>query len=353
MPASPSVVEQLTSRIAADGPIPFEVFQEIALYSDGGFFSTGPLRSSAAGDFLTSPEVSPWFGRTLGRFLADRQPKTVVEVGAGSGSLMRTLLGELGDVEAWAVEASPMARDQLAQILADDRIHDSLAQVPILESGAIVANELIDNLPVAIAVRTEDGWNEHFVGRLGDEFAFVVVTARDEVAEWADRFGGDVPVDGVVEVQLQAARWLRSAVAKLRSGTIVLIDYGGTAEELEPRRKIGTLRTYRGHHLGPDPLLEPGDTDITVDVNFTALGAIARSLGATTELHRQDDFLAQSGLRSVVSDLRNRELELARAGDTMKQLELKSERIAAETLLHPRGLGDFRVLVVEISPDSL
>ena len=133
----------------------------------------------------------------------------------------------------------------------------------------------------------------------------------------------------------------------MSSGVIVLIDYGGTVEELEPRRNIGTLRTYRGHHLGPDPLLEPGATDITVDVNFTALQAEATDWGRTVELHRQDDFLAAHGLRQVVSDLRQRELELARAGETMQQLEVKSERIAAETLLHPRGLGDFRVLTIE------
>ena len=61
---------------------------ETALYSEGGFFSAGPLRSSAAGDFLTSPEVSPWFGRTLGRFLAQRvtSDDDIVEVGGGSGT---------------------------------------------------------------------------------------------------------------------------------------------------------------------------------------------------------------------------------------------------------------------------
>ena len=65
-------------------------------------------------------------------------------------------------------------------------------------------------------------------------------------------------------------------------------------------------------------------------------------------LQRQDDFLAQWGLRDAVRDMKHRELEAARAGDTMQQLEIRTERIAAETLLHPRGLGDFRVLVVEV-----
>ncbi len=246
------------------------------------------------------------------------------------------------------MEASPTARHSLADVLPGDRIVGSLDDLPNGLSGAIVANELIDNLPVAIAAKTEDGWNEHYVGVVGDELGFYTVAARPEVSAWADAYGGVVPIGGVVEVQLAAARWLEDAIALLSGGVILLIDYGGTAEELEPRRNLGTLRTYRGHHLGPDPLLEPGETDITVDVNFTALLAIARQHARSAELYRQDEFLAEWGLRKVISAMKQQELAHARAGETMRQLEVKSDRINAETLLHPRGLGDFRALVVEV-----
>ena len=347
-----TVAETLRDRIRAHGPIPFEVFMDVALYGDEGFFATGPLRSSATGDFLTSPEVSPWFGRTLGRFLATKVGggSAVVEVGGGSGSLLVPLLGELPlNVEAWVVEVSPMARQRLAELLELDRIVTVMNELPVELAGALIANELIDNLPVALAVRRGTGWVEHSVGILGDGFGFVETPVRPEVAEWANRFGGEVPEGGIVEVQLAAIAWLRQAI-DLIDGVIVLIDYGGTAEELEPRRQQGTLRTYRGHHLGPDPLLEPGETDITVDVNFSALAAVAAEHGAVVDLARQDDFLATWGLRQVVSDLRHHELELARQGDTLSQLEVKSERIAAETLLHPRGLGDFRILTIDVEP---
>ena len=343
-----SVAAQLRRRIAGGGPIPFEVFQELALYGEGGFFAVGPVRSSATGDFMTSPEVSPWFGRTIGKFLAKRDIVTLVEAGAGTGSLLRTLLPVLDGVEAWAVEASPMARDCLQRVVAAERVVESLQDLPSGAVGAIVANELLDNLPVAIAVKTTDGWHEHYVDRAGEELVFVEVEARPEVLTWADSYGGQVPVGGIVEVQLRAAAWLREAIDLLASGVILLIDYGGTVEELEPRRSTGTLRTYRGHHLGPDPLLEPGETDITVDVNFTALMDVAEDMGCAVELFRQDDFLGEHGLREVVSQLKHEELAHARAGNTMQQLEVRNERISAETLLHPRGLGDFRVLVVQV-----
>jgi SAM-dependent MidA family methyltransferase len=126
---------------------------------------------------------------------------------------------------------------------------------------------------------------------------------------------------------------------------VVLIDFGDLAENLAPRRREGTLRTYRSHHLGPHPLDEPGATDITADVNFSALIAIAEAAGAKVDLHRQDDFLASLGLRQRLAELRRAELELARSGHVEERLQARNLVNEAQTLLHPRGLGDFRVLV--------
>jgi SAM-dependent MidA family methyltransferase len=171
------------------------------------------------------------------------------------------------------------------------------------------------------------------------------VDARREVAAWAEEFGLPCVEGGIVEVQLAGEDWVRAAVRRLGVGTLLLIDYGDTSENLAPRRQDGTLRTYRSHHLGPHPLAEPGETDITVDVNWTAMAAAAEEAGATVELHRQDEFLAGLGLRERLSELRHEELALARDGDPMERLKVRSRKTEAETLLHPRGLGDFRVLV--------
>ncbi|MDX2465803.1 MAG: SAM-dependent methyltransferase, partial [Acidimicrobiia bacterium] len=246
-----------------------------------------------------------------------------------------------------AFEASPAARAALADLLGPERVHESLDDLPDIFDGVIIANELLDNLPVALAIRSGDGWVERWVGATDDRFGFVTAEARPDVVAWCEAYAGTVPDGGMVEVQLAAAEWVRAALSRIGRGTLVIIDYGGTAEELEPRRTQGTLRTYRSHHLGPDPLLEPGATDVTVDVNFTAVVAVAvaEAEGAHVELHRQDDFLDNLGLRDVVSDLRHRERDLARSGDAMQRLIVRSEATDAETLLHPRGLGDFRVLV--------
>jgi len=354
--------------------MPFEQFMAACLYDEEfGFFASGTLRSVKSGDFLTSPEVSPWFGRMLAGFVVGEQarscadPCLVAEAGAGSGSLLKPLMEALQRVpsaegrgnteersddagghnplELHAVEASPAARDALTDTLGVDHVHAFLDDLPDRFDGVIIANELLDNLPCALAIRVGDGWVERWVGATDDRFGFVTQPARPKVAVWCDAHAGTVPEGGMVEVQLAATDWVEEALSHLGRGALVVIDYGGTAEELEPRRTQGTLRTYRNHHLGPDPLLEPGATDVTVDVNFTAMIAAAESADAAVELHRQDDFLASLGLRDVVRDLRHRERDLVRDGAEMQRLIVRSEATDAETLLHPRGLGDFRVMV--------
>jgi SAM-dependent MidA family methyltransferase len=338
---------RVMEAIAADGPMSFDRFMDLALYGPGGFFSGDVLRSVTGGDFLTSPEVSPLFGATLARFVeAERErvgePFRLVEAGAGSGSLLSALLDEL-TVEAWAVEVSPPARAELQRLLPSRYVRD---EVPPVGRGVVIANELLDNLPTAVAVRRGGGWMEHYVEVTGVGLGIVEKPARPAVARWAGAYAGPVGEGNLVEVQLQAGAWVRQVLDSLTAGALVVIDYGDTADGLAPRRVTGTLRTYRSHHLGPDPLHAPGETDITADVNFTALLAVAEECGAEARLHRQDDFLTELGLREAVGRLRQQELELARSGDELQRLAVRSQRTGAEALLNPRGLGDFRVLIV-------
>src|SRR5688572_31995858 len=206
--------QRIRRDIVATGPIPFDVFMQLALYDpDGGFFATGKLGSERGGDFLTSPEVSALFGETLARFVEQEQerigqPFEVVEVAAGSGSLIGPLKTAI-DVEVSAVEASPAAREALGALLGPDRVGSDL---PDRIRGVVIANELIDNLPMALAQRIEGGWRERWVGADGDGLAMVDALARPDVVEWLAKYAGDVPEGGWVEVQLAAGAWLRDAL---------------------------------------------------------------------------------------------------------------------------------------------
>lgn len=346
--------DRIIRAVESEGPWPFERFMESALYDpDGGFFSSSVLRSDRGGDFLTSPEITPHFGRTIGAFVQAEIDElgslALIEVGAGSGSLLRPLLDSLDALpdRVIAIEVSPAARNRLADSVPEAEVFDSLADLGDLECAVIIANELIDNLPAAVAIRGEDSWSERWVGVSSGGLVPVEVPARPEVAAWADAHGGNVRVGGVVEVQMAATGWMEAVMKGIVRGSVLVIDYGDTADGLEPRRGEGTLRTYKAHHLGPDPLAEPGATDITMDVNFTALAAAAETGGWSSTLDRQDEWLASWGLRDKLGALRHEALELAREGRVMDQIAVKSDITGVETVMHPRGLGDFRVLTAK------
>ena len=353
--APPGVVEGLRREIEVSGPMPFDRFMEASLYGPGGYFQSPVVRSQRDGDFLTSPEVSPAFGGTLAKAVsAERarvgEPFTVVEVGAGTGSLLQPLLAELEvpPSRVVVVEVSPGARGSLRARLPGVEVSESFEDVRYGVRGVVVANELLDNLPAALVVKRGSGWRERAVVINGTGLAWAEIEPRREVVAWADAHGGCVPDGGQVEVQLEAGRWLAGVLERLTAGAVIIIDYGDTAEGLESRRPDGTMRTYRHHHLGPDPLLDPGSTDVTIDVNFTALASIAMECGAETELWRQDEYLARWGLLDMIGEMKQREFEAAAAGTTMERLRLRDLVTGAQTLLHPRGLGDFRVLVVRV-----
>ncbi|MDE0709018.1 MAG: SAM-dependent methyltransferase [bacterium] len=347
--------ERIVDLVRREGPIPFDRFMEMALYDpDGGYFGSGPLRSRAEGDFLTSPETSSEFGAVLARFVGMEFRRlgkpagfTLLEVGAGSGTLLSPLLAALDEApRTVAVEVSPAARQSLrmalpdVEVVADDRSLDPF-------SGVVIANEVLDNLPVAVAVRTEEGgWAERRVWCEGADLVLVEAPVRPEVLAWLDAHAADVPAGGVVECQLAASRWMGRMIDLLEAGAVVVIDYGDTSEGLLPRlRRGGTLRTYRAHHLSRHPLDEPGSMDITADVDFSALASAVAARGLRYRLSRQDDFLSELGLDSRRAELRQRELAEARGGDPMERLRLRSRVKEIDTLLHPRGFGDFRVLV--------
>lgn len=333
---------QIIEGIQTSGPIPFDRFMEIALYDPRGFFGGSTLRSEKAGDFLTSPEVSRLFGETLAVYVEQvrselEEPFQLIEVGAGSGSLLRVLLESLA-VDALAVEASPAARASIAGLVPVSE------QLPLSMRGVVIANELLDNLPMALAQRVDGDWRERWVGIDGDDLVFVDAAPRPQVLDWLTSYSGPVDDGGWVEVQIAAREWLTDVLQRLDEGRILLFDYGDTADGLANRRRDGTLRTYRAHHLGPHPLDEPGETDITADVNFSAF----LDLHPETKLTRQEEFLSELGLRDRLSGLRVAELAAIRSGDDMERLRLRTLKTEAETLLHPRGLGDFRVLEVVV-----
>lgn len=353
------LVEALREEIRRDGPITFARFMVRALYEPGhGYYRRGEPGPGRGGDFLTAPEAHPIFGAAVGRLLAQAwealgrpAPFTVTEPGAGTGAMASGLLGGLRDdasplldaVLYRPVEVEPARIAALRARLAADGLDGRLAVAPppseAVETGAVVANEVLDALPVHRVVGRAGGLRELLVG-LDPHGAFRYEEAPPTTERLAERLDleGLALADGqVTEVCLALDAWLAGAVAHLARGFVVLIDYAAEPADLHgPSRKHGTLRAFARHAVGADPFRHVGRQDLTATVDLAAVRAAAAAAG----LDAVGETTAGELLAAAGNDLAAR--TMARPGATLQDaLALRS---ALARLLDPRGLGGFRVL---------
>ena len=315
-----------------------------------GFFATDRLRSVQSGDFLTSPEVSALFGETLAAFVEARalrigDPFTLVEAGAGSGSLLRPLLAR-SPVDVIAVEASPAARIALEEMLPDAGVSDRL---PPTIRGVVLANELLDNLPMALAQKVDGGWRERWVGASGADLEMVDSDPRPAVVDWLDAYAGAVEDGGWVEVQLAGDRLAH------RCPDTAGDRLGGDHRLRRHRREPGPAATgWDLAHLPGPPSRAPPARRARGDRHHRRRQLHGVDRHRDPPRSRCQRSCARttswpiSGFGSVcpnsVSPSWRRHDRATRWSDYASA----RSRTEAETLLHPRGLGDFRVLVATI-----
>ncbi|MEQ1532795.1 MAG: class I SAM-dependent methyltransferase [Sideroxydans sp.] len=315
--------EQLCELIRQDiatqgGWIPFSRFMELALYAPGlGYYTAGSRKFGEAGDFITAPELSNLFGRTLAKQLIEvMQASTphILELGAGSGKLALDILTELEKQnslpETYSIlEVSADLRER-QQALIQARIPHLAARVQWLDtlpeklSGAVIGNEVLDALPVHLVYWSEGRILERGVSSNGTTFMW-----QDRIPENAALFdianNLTVPDDYLSEISLAARGLIASLSERLEKGAMIFIDYGfGSAEYYHPQRSRGTLMCHYRHHSHDDPFYLLGLQDITAHVDFTAIAESAidhgaHFLGYTSQAH----FLINNGVTDLLSEI--------------------------------------------------
>jgi SAM-dependent MidA family methyltransferase len=330
-PAAAEHSARLTALIqheiaALGGWISFARFMELALYAPAlGYYTAGAHKLGAAGDFITAPELSHLYGQTLARQMAQIMAGSapyILELGAGSGKLAEDMLAELD------VLGSLPERYYILEVSADLRARQQarlqprwqdrvvwLDSLPDSFSGAIVANEVLDALPVHLVewravgrvLTRHDGDDE------GSEVQERGVSMGEAGFVWQSRDIADadlltaaqaldVPSPYLSEICLAARGLIHSLATRLQQGAMVWIDYGfGAREYYHPQRNSGTLMCHYRHYAHADPFFLPGLQDLTAHVNFTdvaecGIDAGLELLGYTNQAF----FLINSGITELL-----------------------------------------------------
>ena len=340
------------------GWLSFFRFMELCLYAPGlGYYSAGAAKFGPAGDFVTAPEMTPVFARTLARPVADTlnhlrtsgKPSAVLELGAGSGQLARDLLQALERYQAlpdhyWILEVSPDLRERQQATLSTlpETLRSRMKWLdtwPESWTGVLVANEVLDAMPVhKVGWRGEGGWVEWGIEEQDASWQLTERPLADdrlrerlpEVVGWL------APYD--TEVNLIGQDLMVTLAQTMEFGRAFFIDYGFPAREYyHPQRSMGTIMCHFRHQAHTDPLLYPGLQDITAHVDFTAMGKAALEQGlAILGYDSQARWLLNTG---ILGELENTSWPTER--------ERFSALSAIHKLLAPQEMGElFKVLVV-------
>lgn len=308
---SQRLLGQIRDEIARTGWMPFSRYMECALYAPGlGYYSGALQKFGHDGDFVTAPELTPLFGRSLARQLAELMALSaphLIEAGAGSGRLAADLLAELDRLGAAPqsyriLELSADLRARQQALIAAELPHLSarvswLDSLPDAFDGVVIGNEVLDAMPVE-RLRNAAGRIEQ-AGLALDPSGQPALDWRPAPAALADEAHALGFTDGYdSEINFAARAWVAEWARRIGRGALLLIDYGfPQAEYYHPDRRSGTLMCHYRHHAHTDPLWMPGLNDLTAHVDFTAVAQAAFDAGMSLAGYTsQANFLLNCGV---------------------------------------------------------
>lgn len=357
----------------AQGKISFRDFMEYALYAPGlGYYSAGTQKFGMGGDFVTAPELSPLFSRSIGHFCLralkalcgkEEHPSDycILELGAGSGKMAAEILTYLTEQNALPnqyciLEVSADLKNRQAELLKQACPHyfhkikwlEKLPETGELK-GIIVANEVLDALPVRRFHINANYEIVEYECRLKDKsegedpssmFQWCLTPIENsefkfKIEELVSLYS--LPPNYSSEINLELKPWLAGLYDCLEKGIVLLIDYGfGASEYYHPTRNMGTLMCHYQHRSHDDVFQYVGLQDITSHVDFSAVGTFGAELGF--------ELLGYTTQAAFLID--NQLLQFAE--EYIKEEKMNPLKISQQiqTLIQPHEMGElFKVMI--------
>lgn len=353
MQTIPTALYQL---LTTQGAIAFHQFMQLALYApEYGYYQSNQAKFGKQGDFVTAPELTSLFGKTVAlqcqSILAQLTSPCVLEFGAGTGRLCVDILQQLATTDClpktyYILEVSAFLRQQQKKLFAQE-IPEYLPHIEWLDSwpttpfsGVIIANEVLDAMPVHRFLRTSDNILESMIFWDNNQNACVEKFSASQDPALIDYVSTHIPAHFAPyysEVNLFIPGWFQACYQALQQGVILCFDYGFPRHEYYlPERNQGTIMCHYQHRTHPNPLIHIGEQDITAHVDFTHVAEAAHQAGFTVAGYtNQASFLVNVGILSLLEKI------------SQSAQQHTNNLQAVKKLLQPHEMGElFKVIAL-------
>lgn len=340
------------------GSISFAEFMQSALYAPNlGYYYAGCQKFGKSGDFITAPMMgslfaSCVFNQCVKLIHSMSISSSILELGAGDGQLASKLIELLINnslfTNYFILEPSYELRQRQKKLLLN-KLQDNhknkivwLDELPKNFNGIILANEVLDALPVELFTIKDHCIFEKRVQMLNNQFFFIEVPASEELTNHIATLPLDINnyKDNIYssEVCLLISGLIKSLSSTMQQGAVLLFDYGFLAQEYyHPDRSLGTLMCHYQHCVHTDPFFFPGLQDITSHVNFSLVmqNAIKNNL-EVLDFCSMANFLINNNLQV--------EIDKSTFNNISENIKLSQE---LHTLISPQEMGEiFKVLLL-------
>lgn len=337
------------------GKIPFAQFMELALYAPTlGYYSAGSKKIGSEGDFTTAPEISALFSYSVAKQceeIFDRlEDGNILEFGAGSGKMAVDILSYLATRNAlpkhyFILETSAELKQRQRETFEKNAPHllshiQWLDSLPTYFNGVMLANEVIDAMPVHRFLINGNDIQEYYVGWENDVFIWLTDNPTSpQLLDEINKIKKEClphAMHYTSEFNLRGGAWLRSLSESLAKGAILLIDYGFSRDSYyHPDRSEGTLMCHYRHRAHSNPLILVGLQDITAHVDFSFIAESAIKTGLTVAGYTtQAAFLLNCGILDLIEE----------SPSLVKRLEISRQ---IQTLTMPHEMGElFKVMLL-------
>ena len=305
--------------------LPLDEFIDLSLYNKkfGYYMKKNPFGKN--GDFITAPNISRLFSEMISIWVINfwqslGSPKkfNLVELGAGNGEMMKTLVESfqnfpniLNSCNIMIHEKSPflikiqkkkLEKQKIVWISQIDKINKN----PTI----FIANEFFDSMAVKQFEKKGSQWFEKYVSFTNLNKAFFL-DKKIDIRKVEKKLNFKISNNqNFIEYSEASLKYLKaiSKIIKKNTGGLLLIDYGYTSKRMK-----NTLQAVSNHKFA-NILSNIGTVDITHNINFELFKKFTKNIGGLeNNLTTQKSFLVKLGIKDRAEIISRKETFLKKA----------------------------------------